>query len=135
VPERRTALARATAVVAATTSWDAYPALWRRLLDEVHACVDSPGLNVMLYKDDVPYVEVGVLVEQPITPRGRVINSELPAGEVASIVHRGPYETLGEAHDAILNAGLELAGPRWEIYGHHRDDPAELETEVVYLLR
>ncbi|HWK18991.1 MAG TPA: hypothetical protein VNR66_16210 [Solirubrobacteraceae bacterium] len=29
---------------------------------------------------------------------------------------------------------LPLAGPRWEIYGHWREDPDELETEVQYLL-
>jgi hypothetical protein len=40
------------------------------------------------------------------------------------------------AHSAARpTMGLELAGPRWEIYGHHRDDPAELQAEVVYLLR
>jgi hypothetical protein len=31
--------------------------------------------------------------------------------------------------------GRPLAGPRWEIYGDWREDPAELETEVYYLLR
>jgi effector-binding domain-containing protein len=31
--------------------------------------------------------------------------------------------------------GLELAGPRWEIYGHWREDPSELETEIYYLLQ
>jgi hypothetical protein len=31
-------------------------------------------------------------------------------------------------------SGRALAGPRWEVYGDWRDDPAELETEVYYLL-
>jgi hypothetical protein len=31
--------------------------------------------------------------------------------------------------------GRGLAGPRWEIYGDWHDDPAELRTEVYYLLR
>src|SRR5207302_2121123 len=60
-----TAAARPTAVLAATTTWQEFPALWRRLLDEVHAHVrwggpGRKGRNVMLYHDDVPHVEVGV---------------------------------------------------------------------------
>ncbi|HTP18344.1 MAG TPA: hypothetical protein VMJ65_01995 [Solirubrobacteraceae bacterium] len=31
--------------------------------------------------------------------------------------------------------GRDLAGPRWEIYGHWREDPNELETEIFWLLR
>ena len=34
-PRRLTVAARATAVVAATTTWDEFPRLWRVLLDEV----------------------------------------------------------------------------------------------------
>src|SRR6478672_3227387 len=57
---------RLTAVVAETTTWEAFPALWARLLDEVYAVVrprpelspePGPGpqwQNVMLYKDDRP---------------------------------------------------------------------------------
>jgi effector-binding domain-containing protein len=30
--------------------------------------------------------------------------------------------------------GLKTAGPRWEVYGPHRDDPAEVWTEVYWLL-
>ena len=37
-------------------------------------------------------------------------------------------------HRFAAERGLELAGPRWEIYGHWREDPAEVETEVYYLL-
>ena len=78
---------RATAVVATTTTWEEFPALWRTLLDEVYAFVrprpelspePGPGpdwRNVMLYKDDVPSVEVGVLVAGPFAPEGRVVPS------------------------------------------------------------
>ncbi|WP_433381960.1 hypothetical protein ACQPZX_18055 [Actinoplanes sp. CA-142083] len=58
--------------------------------------------------------------------------SELPGGRVATTVHRGPYDQLGAAHEAILSAGLPLAGPRWEIYGPHQEVP---ETQISYLLR
>jgi effector-binding domain-containing protein len=125
-----------TAVVVAATTWDAYPSLWPQLLDEVWAVARStdaivPGRNVMLYKDDVPNVEVGVLVDEPITPAGRVVNSHLPEGPTASITHKGPYERMGEAYDAIKAQGHAFAGPHWEIYGHAADVP---EVEIVYLL-
>jgi effector-binding domain-containing protein len=52
--------------------------------------------------------------------------------------HHGPYAGLGRAHQAVIDYcdvhGLQRAGPRWEIYGPHRDDPAELRTEVFHLL-
>jgi len=67
-PRRLTVGARETAVVAATTTWDEFPRLWRVLLDEVREHAD--GRNVMLYRDDVPNVEVGVLVRGAFTPWG-----------------------------------------------------------------
>jgi effector-binding domain-containing protein len=135
--------ARPTAVVAATTTWQRFPALWRELLDEVWACLHAGGIqrgcrNIMLYLDDVPHVEVGVELDQPCPLTGRVVASALPAGQVAMTVHRGPYAGLGSAHQAVLDwcaaQGRPPAGPRWEVYGPHHDDPAEVWTEVYYLL-
>ncbi|MFF5288386.1 GyrI-like domain-containing protein [Paractinoplanes globisporus] len=134
---------RPTAVVPAVTTWAAFPRVWKGLLDQVWDELRAAGItrgcpNVMLYLDDVPHVEVGVLFSQPVPLAEPVVLSELPGGRVAMTVHRGPYATLGEAHDAVQSwcvaHGLPLAGPRWEIYGSHRDDPAELETTVYYLL-
>jgi effector-binding domain-containing protein len=100
--------ARPTVVVPAATTWPAFPTLWKGLLDEV--C--------------------------PLTER--VVRSALPAGRVARTVHRGPYGELGWAHRAVLEwcavQGHRPLGPRWEVYGPHRADPAELTTEVSYLL-
>jgi effector-binding domain-containing protein len=141
---------RLTAVVAESTTWAEFPALWGQLLDEVYRFVrgnehlgtgpaPEAWQNVMLYKDDKPSVEVGVLVSERFEPSGRVVLSELPGGETAMAVHRGNYAKLGVTHDAVRAhaeaEGRQLAGPRWEIYGHWREDPSELETEVYYLLR
>ena len=135
--------ARATAVLNAVTTWDQYPAVWRTLLDEVHASVRRPagvrpGLNVMLYLDDRPSVEVGILVRPDETLSGRVRRSALPSGHVARTVHVGQYDRLGEAHDRIVawcsEHGLRRAGPRWEVYGHWYDDWSLVTTEVVHLL-
>lgn len=135
--------ARPTVVVAATTTWQEFPTLWKELLDEVWACLRANGIthgcrNIMLYRDDVPRVEVGVELSRPCPITGRLVTSALPAGRAAMTVHRGPYSMLGSAHRAVLDwcatADLRLAGPRWEVYGPHRDDPAEAWVEVNYLL-
>lgn len=141
--------ARRTVVVRETTTWAAFPAVWGGLLDEVYAVVRRPGAgvadpdgpgwrNVMLYKDDRPTVEVGVLVGEAFAGAGRVVGSFLPAGEVVRTVHRGSYAELGVAHRRVLEwcraSGRRPAGPRWEVYGHWREDPAEVETEISYLL-
>jgi effector-binding domain-containing protein len=142
--ELRTAVASPTAVVARATTWEEFPGLWPVLLDEVYAFVRAGGAtqsghNVMLYRDDVPNVEVGVQVDGPFVGDGRVTPSELPAGRVATTVHRGPYGGLGAAHEAVhawcAAHGHALTGTRWEVYGDWRADPAESETEVAYLLR
>jgi effector-binding domain-containing protein len=54
-------------------------------------------------------------------------------------IHRGAYAGLVAAHRAVLDwcaaQGCPPAGPRWEVYGPHRDDPAEVWTEVYHLLQ
>ena len=134
---------RPTAVVAATTTWQEFPALWGQLLGEVWGCLRAGGIhrgcrNVMLYLDSVPNVEVGVLLDQPCPLTGRVTASVLPAGTVATTVHRGPFGDVGVAHDAVLQwcatHGHRPTGTRWEVYGPHDDDPAQQWTEVYWLL-
>jgi len=58
------------------------------------------------------------------------------------VVHFGPYQQLGVAHQAIRDwcsgHNLQLAGPNWEIYGHWQDDwnadPSQIRTDVFYQL-
>ena len=140
----RTTSASPTAVVAQATTWSEFPQLWPVLLDEVYAFVRGGGVtqtghNIMLYRDDVPNVEVGVQVAGSFVASGRVTPSELPAGRVATTVHRGSYDGLGATHAAVhrwcANHGHVITGTRWEIYGDWRDDPRDLETEINYLVR
>ena len=140
---RQTVPAAATAVVRARTTWPDFPTLWPSLLDEVWTCLRAAGItrgcpNVMLYRDEVPNVEVGVLLTRPCVLTGRVVESSLPAGSVATALHRGPNDRLGATHHAVVQwcdaQGCRPAGPRWEIYGPHRDDPELIEVRVAYLL-
>jgi len=137
------AAARPTAVVPATTTWQEFPRLWKELLDEVWACLRAAGIrdgcrNVMLYRDDVPHVEVGVELTRPCPLTGRVVASTLPAGPVATTVHYGPYAGLATAHQAVHDwcaaQGRTLTRTRWEVYGPHHPDPAQTWTEVYWLL-
>jgi effector-binding domain-containing protein len=134
---------RRTAVVPATTTWQDFPTLWPGLLDEVWACLRAGGVdrgcrNVMLYRDDVPHVEVGVELSRPCPLTGRVIESVLPAGVAATTVHRGSYAGLGAAHEAVhawcVATGRTPTGTRWEVYGPHADDAAELWVEISWQL-
>ena len=136
-------VARPTAVVPATTTWAQFPQVWPQLSGEVWACLRANGItrgcrNVMLYLDDVPHVEVGVELTQPCPLTGRVISSSLPEGRAAMTVHRGSYAGLGEAHEDVQAwcraQGEQPTGVRWEVYGPHDDDPAQVWTEVYWLL-
>ena len=139
-----TAPATPTAVVAQATSWEEFPTLWRELLDEIWGFVRGSELsrrNVMVYKDDVPNIEVGVEVAGAFAPHGRVVPATLPAGRAAKTISRGPPSPAGldAAHKAVVDwcaaNGHALSGVRWEVYGHWRDDdPDGFETEVYWLL-
>ncbi len=135
-----------TAVVAAQTTWAEFPHLWRPMLDTVWAFLrgEAPeglctqGHNVMLYRDDVPNVEVGVQVTGSFGPSGRVVPSALPGGLVATAVHTGPVAGISRTHDAVSGwtkaNGYRLAGPRWEVYGDPDPATGDFVVEVFWSL-
>lgn len=76
----------------------------------------------------------------PAPDNGRMRVHELPAATVAAAVHHGSYETLADAHQAVLTwieaNQYRIAGPDREIYLYNRppirrDDPTYV-TEVQY---
>jgi effector-binding domain-containing protein len=122
---------------------------WKPALDQVwaylrrHDGLRTDGHNIFLYhhpprRGEPMEVEFGVEVARTGTGEGEVVFTHTPAGLVASTRHVGPYDRLAAAHDAIhawaaANART-IGSASWEIYGDWTDDPAELETQVVYLL-
>lgn len=104
--------------------------------------VTGAGRHVAVYWGDEINLEVGVEVAAPFAGHGEVVGSATPAGQVAATTHCGPYSELHEAHSAIhswcARNGHDLAGPKWEIYGHWQDDwssdPTKIRTDVCYLL-
>jgi effector-binding domain-containing protein len=121
---------------------------WKPALDQVWAFLRTngslrPGHNLFLYhhpdhRDEPMDIDFGVQVSQRFEPKGNVRCIETPAGEVASTLHIGPYDRMGDAHNAIhawCSANARKTGQAsWEIYGDWTDDPARLETTIKYLL-
>jgi effector-binding domain-containing protein len=135
-----------TAVVAAATTWAEFPKLWGPMLDQVWRFLrgGAPeglyrhGHNIMLYRDDVPHVEVGVQVTGSFEPAGAVVASALPGGLVATAVHTGPVAGIGDTHRAVREwstaNGYRLAGPHWEIYGDPDPATGDFDVEVCWSL-
>jgi effector-binding domain-containing protein len=135
-----------TAVVAAAVTWAEFATMWKPMLDQVWSFLrgDAPeglyrqGHNVMLYRDDVPNVEVGVQVTGSFDSVGRVAASSLPGGLVAATTHIGPVSALGDTHQAVREwseaNGYRPTGPRWEIYGDPDPSTGDFLVEVFWLL-
>ena len=135
-----------TAVLAMATTWAEFPKMWPPMLDKVWSFLrgSAPeglyehGHNIMLYKDDIPNVEVGVQVSSSFAPAGQVVASILPGGLVTTATHTGPIAKIGDTHEAVREwskgNGYRLAGPHWEIYGDPDPSTGEFDVDVVWLL-
>ncbi|WP_347110049.1 GyrI-like domain-containing protein [Paenarthrobacter sp. S56] len=123
---------------------------WEPALSKVWDFIRSePGLwngghNIFLYHHShdggAPLLcDFGVEVTRTFERVGEVYATETPGGEAAVAIHRGPYDRLGEAYNAIeewmAENRRESAGFSWEIYGDPTPDPAQTETTVLHLLR
>ena len=142
--------ARKLAAVRRQVARGAVSSAWRPALDQVWKFLGSrPGLrtdghNIFLYhpptgRNAIINVDFGVEVTGSFEPSGEVYATQTPAGEVATALHVGGYDRLGEAHGAIQTwteaHRRAFAGQFWEIYGDWSDDPSKLETTIVYLLK
>lgn len=140
--------ARPIAVVRARMASTEIPIRFVSYLDQVYAAARSgvigvDGLNVFVYRDAADGsglldIEFGVGATAPFPTTGNVVYSATPAGEVATTTHWGDYTALGGAYDALKSwcaeHGRRLAGPKWEVYDHWRDEPTERRTDVFVLL-
>ena len=99
-----------------------------------------PGHNLFLYhhpehRNDPMNIDFGVQVAHAFERVGDVRCVETPVGEVAKTVHVGPYDRLGDAHDAIhawcVAHKRKIGGASWEIYGDWNNDRALLETTMA----
>jgi len=143
-----TAQAELVAAVRAKVPISGIARVWKPALDQVWAFLKEnsglrPGHNLFLYhhaehRNEAMNIDFGVQVARSFEREGNVKCVETPAGEVARTVHVGPYDQLGNAHNAIhawcATNNRTIARASWEIYGDWNNDPALLETTIKYLL-
>ena len=120
--------------------------LWQELetvLDR--SKIKSTGPCLTLYHSDEPKIDAEVcepIAEDVSLPKNtRVQTRELPAAEVAAVIHHGPFNTLSESYEAVLKwieaNGYQINGPGREIYlqppaeGGSQTDPDSV-TEVQF---
>ena len=146
----QTVRARKLAAVRRAVAPGAVASAWGPELGKVWDFIRSqPGLwdgghNIFLYhhsnQPGAPILcDFGVEVTRTFEGAGEVYATETPEGEAAVAVHRGPYDRMNEAYDAIdewMAANRrESAGYSWEIYGDPTPDPAQTETTLIHLLK
>jgi len=119
--------------------------LYRDLYEVLKMCATTYGPTIAIWYDEEFKLHdvdgaAAVILRVPVPDQGTVHVHELPAATVASTVHQGSYNTLIDAHEAILrwmeNNGYRLAGPSREIYLYNvmpidHDDPTYI-TEVQF---
>jgi effector-binding domain-containing protein len=121
-------------------------ATFNRLFDEVYAYTGRhgarlAGAGIALWHDpDYPerdiHVAAAAPLQEPIPANDRVKVHTLPGAEMASLVHHGPFTTLGEAYSAIMQwiegNGYQITGPSREVYLQYErtGDPAQYVTEI-----
>lgn len=91
----------------------------------------------MPHGDDPFDIEICAPISRALDPHEGWRLTELPAGQFATLVHVGPYDTIGLAYDALgrwLDAhGFVMAGPPREVYLSPPDTaPAETRTIIEY---
>jgi DNA-binding transcriptional MerR regulator len=92
------------------------------------------------YKEQAVDGAAAFMLRCRVPESGRVKVHELPAATMAAAVHHGSYNTIGEAHEAILTwieaNGYRIVGPDRELNLYHTmpirlDDPSYV-TELQY---
>jgi AraC family transcriptional regulator len=123
-------------------------AAFRELLPVVHEYLQKRGVEPSgpsfgiyhVYETERVDFEAGFPVAEPVEGEGRIEAGEFPGGRAAVVVHEGPYDTIGAAHEAldafVHERGTHGGSPR-EVYRTgpgDESDASKWRTEVIYPL-
>jgi effector-binding domain-containing protein len=99
-----------------------------RIFGEVIACLGRTGATPLeafarytIHPDGAEVdIEAGFSTTGKVKPEGRIEAGSLPGGEVATVLHVGPYDRVGEAYEAVTawlkQTGRASEGQPWEAY-------------------
>ncbi|UCE49455.1 MAG: GyrI-like domain-containing protein [Phycisphaerales bacterium] len=102
----------------------------------VFICHETPREAVKANEEATADVEVVVPIANVVDGQGSITCYEIPGGQMAKIVHKGPYEksapTYKKLFEWIAANHKKVAGPTREVYlNDPREVPAEdLLTEI-----
>lgn len=97
------------------------------------------GAPFALYHGDIEPEDVDIEVGFPVAPGATAAGDvrDLPGGPVAYTVHVGPYESIGDAYEALYGwlrlHGLDPSGPPREIFlvgPGQATKPEDYRTEI-----
>jgi effector-binding domain-containing protein len=120
-----------------TTLGRAFGALYAEL---ARAGVEPDGPPFVIYNnlpaaDEEWDIDICAPVAAPLEPAEGLAYREMPAGRVVTLLHVGPYETLGQAHAQIerflVDHHMLASGPPREFYLSQPDVPAEETTTLI----
>jgi hypothetical protein len=115
----------------------------KRLMDkmwkEVRALqLPNKGLNVWVYEEG-SHMFAGVELMTSPPPESTLEQKTVTLPRYAYHKHRGPYDaivsTYAAAREELKKVGIQPILPYVEIYGHHHDDPAQQETELLWSIK
>jgi effector-binding domain-containing protein len=101
--------------------------------------VGPPFTRYLEVGSDEVELEIAAPVGEVPAVDATVTAGVLPAGEVATTLHVGPYDRLPDAYAAVngwlAKAGWQISGAMWETYENGPDsepDPARWRTVVSF---
>jgi DNA-binding transcriptional MerR regulator len=124
---------------------EVYEAIGTRVDEALRPRPEDGGQTLVLWFDtefkenDVDGAAAFIL-RCPVPESGRMRVHTLPSVTVAATIHHGSYDTIGDAHEAVITwidaSGYRIVGPDRELNLHHitpirRDNPAYV-TEIQY---
>ena len=100
--------------------------------------IPTTGINHFVY-DEHGEIFAGVEITAPEAALSGFVSREIELERYVYYKHVGPYSALPDTHGQIVAEirarSLVSAYPVIEIYGHWNEDPAKLETEIIYPIR
>lgn len=99
-------------------------------------CHETPRQAMKANEQSNADVEVAVPVAEQVEGAGEITCYELPGGQMAKIVHKGPYETCAAAYKTlfawIAEKHKKVAGPTREVYLNNptKVPPEEILTKI-----